>query len=33
MKDGKKTLVRWACIALAALMILSVAGPILASLG
>ncbi len=33
MKDRKKTLVRWGCLALAALMILSVAGPVLAGLG
>ena len=33
MKDRKKTLVRWGCLALTALMILSVAGPVLAGLG
>ena len=33
MKDRKKTLVRWGCLALAALLVLSVAGPVLAGLG
>ena len=33
MKDRKKTLVGWGWLALAALMILSVAGPVLAGLG